>query len=88
MTCLREMEKIKTFLEDKNSWWKILKGRKVDCCQQKLPHLHGVLDGLPVTLMLLEDGTDEVQSLLIYFFLQIKNEMKYTLHKLVTYEKF
>ncbi|XP_018367111.1 PREDICTED: uncharacterized protein LOC108763744 [Trachymyrmex cornetzi] len=59
MTCLREMEKIKTFLEDENSWWKILKNRSVDCCQQKLPHLHGVLDGSSVTLMLLEEGTDE-----------------------------
>ncbi|KYM80989.1 hypothetical protein ALC53_08553 [Atta colombica] len=60
MTCLREMEKIKTFLEDENSWWKILKNRSVDCCQQKLPHLHGILDGASVTLMLLEEGTDEV----------------------------
>lgn len=60
MICLREMEKIKTFLEDENTWWKILKGRSVECCQQKLPHLHGVLDGSPVTLMLLEDDTDEV----------------------------
>ncbi|XP_071627723.1 uncharacterized protein [Temnothorax longispinosus] len=58
--CLREMEKVRTFLEDENSWWKILKGRSVDCCQQKLPHLHGVLDGSSVTLMLLEEGTDEV----------------------------
>ncbi|XP_018354522.1 PREDICTED: uncharacterized protein LOC108755778 [Trachymyrmex septentrionalis] len=60
MTCLREMEKIKTFLEDENSWWKILKNRPINCCQQKLPHLHGVLDGSSVTLMLLEEGTDEV----------------------------
>ncbi|XP_018304263.1 uncharacterized protein [Mycetomoellerius zeteki] len=60
MTCLKEMEKLKTFLEDENSWWKILKNRSIDCCQQKLPHLHGVLDGSSVTLMLLEEGTDEV----------------------------
>lgn len=60
MTCLREMGKIKIFLEDENSWWKILKGRSVNCCQQKMPHLHGVLDGSSVTLMLLEEGTDEV----------------------------
>ncbi|XP_011692689.1 PREDICTED: uncharacterized protein LOC105452869 [Wasmannia auropunctata] len=59
VTCLREMEKIKTFLEDENSWWKILKGRTIECCQQKLPHLHGVLDGSSVTLILLEEGTDE-----------------------------
>ncbi|XP_036140484.1 uncharacterized protein LOC105838478 isoform X1 [Monomorium pharaonis] len=59
ITCLREMEKIKMFLEDENSWWKILKARSTDCCQQKMPHLHGVLDGASVTLMLLEEGTDE-----------------------------
>lgn len=67
MICLREMDKIKTFLEDENSWWKILKGRSVDCCEQKLPHLHGVLDGSSVTLMLLEEGTDEVQSLFVNY---------------------
>ena len=71
MTCLREMEKIKTFLEDENSWWKILKNRSVDCCQQKLPHLHGILDGASVTLMLLEEGTDEVFFLNFLFY---KNE--------------
>ncbi|KAL0131381.1 hypothetical protein PUN28_002723 [Cardiocondyla obscurior] len=60
--CLREIEKIKTFLEDENSWWKILKSRSVDCCQQKLPHLHGVLDGSSVTLILFEEDTDEGPS--------------------------
>lgn len=68
VTCLREMEKIKTFLEDENSWWKILKNRSIDCCQQKLPHLHGILDGASVTLMLLEEGTDEVFFLNFLFY--------------------
>lgn len=58
--CLREMAKVKAFLEDDNSWWKILKSRSVDCCQQKIPHLHGLLDGSSVTLMLLEEQVDEV----------------------------
>ncbi|XP_025270701.1 uncharacterized protein LOC112639803 [Camponotus floridanus] len=58
--CLREMGKIKTFLENENSWWKLLKARSTDCCQQKLPHLHGVLDGSSVTLMLLEEETDQI----------------------------
>ncbi|XP_072751873.1 uncharacterized protein [Anoplolepis gracilipes] len=58
--CLREMGKIKTFLENENSWWKLLKARSADCCQQKLPHLHGVLDGSLVTLLLLEEGTDQL----------------------------
>lgn len=63
MVCLREMEKIKTFLEDKKSWWKILQAHSADCCQQKLPHLHGFLNESLVTLMLEED-IDEVQFLL------------------------
>lgn len=58
--CLWEMGKIKTFLENENSWWKLLKARSTDCCQQKLPHLHGVLDGSSVTLILLEEGTEQV----------------------------
>ncbi|XP_026828648.1 uncharacterized protein LOC113562700 [Ooceraea biroi] len=58
--CLREMTKVKAFLEDDNSWWKILKSRSVDCCHQKVPHLHGLLDGSSVTLMLLEEEADEV----------------------------
>ncbi|CAL1688214.1 unnamed protein product [Lasius platythorax] len=57
--CLREMGKIKTFLENENSWWKLLKAHSADCCQQKLPHLHGILDGSSVTLILLEEGTDQ-----------------------------
>lgn len=62
--CLYEMEEIKTFLENENSWWKLLKARSIDCCQQKLPHLHGMLKGSSVTLMLLEEGTDQVQNFL------------------------
>lgn len=58
--CLQEMNKIKTFLEDENSWWKILKDRSVNCCQRKRPHLHGVLDGSSVTLILSEEETDKV----------------------------
>jgi hypothetical protein len=67
---MREMAKVKAFLEDDNSWWKILKSRSVSCCQQKVPHLHGQLDGASVTLMLLEEETDEVRlSLSLSFFL-------------------
>jgi len=58
---MQEMAKVKAFLEDDNSWWKILKNRSVSCCQQKVPHLHGHLDGSSVTLMLLEEDTDEVR---------------------------
>lgn len=58
--CLQEMGKIKTFLEDENLWWKILKGRSRHCCQQRLPHLHGMLDGSLVTLLMLEDEANEV----------------------------
>ncbi|XP_070165250.1 uncharacterized protein [Polyergus mexicanus] len=58
--CLWEMGKIKRFLENENSWWKLLKARPTDCCQQKLPHLHGVLDGSSVTLILLEEGTEQL----------------------------
>lgn len=69
--CLREMEKIKTFLEDEKSWWKILQAHSADCCQQKLPHLHGFLDESLVTLMLEED-TVEVQFLLIFYSTNLK----------------
>ncbi|XP_067211826.1 uncharacterized protein [Linepithema humile] len=58
--CLQEMRKIKTFLEDENLWWKILKIQSTHCCQQKLPHLHGMLDGSLVTLLMLEDDVNEV----------------------------
>lgn len=61
--CARELEKIKTFLEDENTWWKILKERSATCCEQTLPHLHGILDGSSVTLILFEEGIDEVCSL-------------------------
>lgn len=57
--CLLEIDRIKTFLEDENSWWKILKDRTVNCCQRKRPHLHGVLDGSSVTLILSEEGEDK-----------------------------
>jgi len=65
--CIREMAKVKAFLEDDNSWWKILKSRSLNCCQQKVPHLHGHLDGTSVTLMLLEEDTDEVRLSLSFF---------------------
>lgn len=58
--CLEEMRKIKMFLKDENAWWKILKRRSMHCCQQKLPHLHGMLDGSLVTLLMFEDETNEV----------------------------
>ncbi|XP_020290075.1 uncharacterized protein LOC109857792 isoform X2 [Pseudomyrmex gracilis] len=58
--CARELEKIKTFLEDENTWWKILKERSATCCEQTLPHLHGILDGSSVTLILFEEGIDEI----------------------------
>lgn len=68
--CARELEKIKTFLEDENTWWKILKERSATCCEQTLPHLHGILDGSSVTLILFEEGIDEVFEFLLvqYFF--------------------
>ncbi|XP_025153653.1 uncharacterized protein LOC112588335 [Harpegnathos saltator] len=37
----------------------MLKEQSVNCCQEKSPHLHGVLNGSSVTLMLREEGIDE-----------------------------
>ncbi|XP_046144412.1 uncharacterized protein LOC114878782 [Osmia bicornis bicornis] len=56
--CIAEMSKLKTFLEDENCWWKIFRKREFNCCEQKLPHLHGFLDGTMVTLKMLEETLD------------------------------
>nr|XP_012144724.1 PREDICTED: uncharacterized protein LOC105662975 [Megachile rotundata] len=53
--CIKEMTKLKTFLDDENCWWKIFRKREFNCCEQKLPHLHGFLDGTMVTLKMLEE---------------------------------
>ncbi|KAG7201607.1 hypothetical protein KM043_004348 [Ampulex compressa] len=57
--CLQEISKVKKFLDDENCWWKMLKDRETACCSQKLPHLHGFLDGTPVTLKLLEEAPSQ-----------------------------
>lgn len=49
------MTKLKRFFDDENFWWKIFKKRNFNCCEQKLPHLHGYLDGTMVTLKILEE---------------------------------
>ncbi|CAL7946186.1 unnamed protein product [Xylocopa violacea] len=56
--CIAEMTKLKAFLDDDNCWWKIFKKREFSCCEQKLPHLHGFLDGSMVTLKMLEEKMD------------------------------
>ncbi|XP_076751513.1 uncharacterized protein LOC143423816 [Xylocopa sonorina] len=56
--CIAEMTKLKAFLDDDNCWWKIFKKREFSCCDQKLPHLHGFLDGTMVTLKMLEERLD------------------------------
>ncbi|XP_034172205.1 uncharacterized protein LOC117600637 isoform X2 [Osmia lignaria lignaria] len=56
--CIAEMMKLKRFLEDENCWWKIFRKREFNCCEQKLPHLHGFLDGTMVTLKMLEETLD------------------------------
>lgn len=61
--CLLDIERIRSFLADENSWWKMLKEQSVNCCQEKSPHLHGILNGSSVTLMLHEEGIDEVRFL-------------------------
>ncbi|KOC68359.1 hypothetical protein WH47_03517, partial [Habropoda laboriosa] len=53
--CITEMTKLKEFLDDENCWWKMFKKREFNCCEQKLPHLHGFLDGTMVTLKMLEE---------------------------------
>ncbi|XP_033318320.1 uncharacterized protein LOC117215869 isoform X1 [Bombus bifarius] len=53
--CIKEMTKLKRFFDDENFWWKIFKKRNFNCCEQKLPHLHGYLDGTMVTLKILEE---------------------------------
>ncbi|XP_076668098.1 uncharacterized protein LOC143368850 [Andrena cerasifolii] len=56
--CITEMTKLKAFLDDENCWWRMFKNREFSCCQQKSPHLHGVLDGTMVTLRMLEESLD------------------------------
>ncbi|XP_054005255.1 uncharacterized protein LOC128890624 [Hylaeus anthracinus] len=56
--CIRQMTKLKAFLEDENCWWRMFKNMEFDCCDQKLPHLHGYLDGTMVTLKMLEEKLD------------------------------
>ncbi|XP_076629872.1 uncharacterized protein LOC143346035 [Colletes latitarsis] len=57
--CIMQMTKLKTFLNDENCWWKLFKTLEFDCCEQKLPHLHGYLDGTMVTLKMLEETLDK-----------------------------
>ncbi|XP_032682755.1 uncharacterized protein LOC116849571 isoform X2 [Odontomachus brunneus] len=57
--CLLDIERIRTFLADESSWWEMLKEQSVNCCLERSPHLHGVLNGTSVTLMLHEDGIEE-----------------------------
>lgn len=59
--CLLDIERIRTFLSDESSWWKMLKEQSVNCCHEKSPHLHGVLDGSSITLVLHEEGVGEVR---------------------------
>ncbi|KAK1127458.1 hypothetical protein K0M31_003995 [Melipona bicolor] len=57
--CIKEMTRLRGFFEDENVWWKIFKKREFNCCEQKLPHLHGYLDGTMVTLKILEEKKEE-----------------------------
>lgn len=52
------MTKLKVFLDDDNCWWKMFKNQRFECCEQKVAHLHGYLDGSLVTLRMMEEPLD------------------------------
>ncbi|KAK9295473.1 hypothetical protein QLX08_010224 [Tetragonisca angustula] len=56
--CIKEMTRLRGLFEDENVWWKIFKKREFNCCEQKLPHLHGYLDGTMVTLKIMEERNE------------------------------
>ncbi|XP_017766473.1 PREDICTED: uncharacterized protein LOC108555360 [Eufriesea mexicana] len=60
--CITEMTKLRAILDDENCWWKMFKKREFDCCEQKLPHLHGFLNGNMVTLKILEEKGEPDQD--------------------------
>ncbi|XP_076177360.1 uncharacterized protein LOC143151809 [Ptiloglossa arizonensis] len=56
--CITQMTKLKVFLDDDNCWWKMFKNQRFECCEQKVAHLHGYLDGSLVTLRMMEEPLD------------------------------
>ncbi|XP_024935595.1 uncharacterized protein LOC107274886 isoform X2 [Cephus cinctus] len=55
LKCLEcKIRELRKFFENPDSYAKIMESRRIGCCQEKLPHLHGFLDGMQVTMKFLE----------------------------------